>query len=351
MVLKPVKITYIKILHFISGKGLSGAKTMFLAYQKVFSYLGWQSIPIVRSNALLGDILSTTAVYFNYNRIIPLIFQRAAIRRAKSITAVEKPDFIVLHKGIDARFWSIACPSVCSVLIVHGFSTKYLKYAKRLIAVSPAVLEYLEKMGYKATLISNFLDQSISYHHIKQNNVVKIGSFGFFRRTKGFTDLIKALAIVEKKYPSLNFSAHLWGGGQLKYIYHIMCLVYNVKNFFIHPWTLEAKDIMKELDIAIVPSRSETFGMVVIEAIASGAWVISTNTLGAANIINKCGGTIVPCNSPNELADAICNVASKIHNYTQKRYEARNNVNKFYSIERAAKDIFHVFNGFLKIKK
>ncbi len=59
-------------------------------------------------------------------------------------------------------------------------------------------------------------------------------------------------------------------------------------------------------DVVAVPSYSETFGLVALEAVACGTPVVSAD-VGAARLIIKEGysGTVVPGNEPGELAGAI----------------------------------------------
>lgn len=61
-------------------------------------------------------------------------------------------------------------------------------------------------------------------------------------------------------------------------------------------------------DVVAVPSYSETFGLVALEAIACGTPVVSAD-VGAARLIIKEGfsGAVVSCNEPRELAPALEN--------------------------------------------
>jgi glycosyltransferase involved in cell wall biosynthesis len=64
--------------------------------------------------------------------------------------------------------------------------------------------------------------------------------------------------------------------------------------------------IQRASDLFVFPSRYEPFGLVVIEAMASGLPVITATTTGAADLVNPdCGIVLDDCDDVNALADAI----------------------------------------------
>ncbi|MBS3027595.1 MAG: glycosyltransferase family 4 protein [Dolichospermum sp. DET50] len=64
--------------------------------------------------------------------------------------------------------------------------------------------------------------------------------------------------------------------------------------------------IQRASDLFVFPSRYEPFGLVVIEAMASGLPVITATTTGAADLLNSdCGIVLDDCNDVNALAHAL----------------------------------------------
>ncbi len=82
-------------------------------------------------------------------------------------------------------------------------------------------------------------------------------------------------------------------------------------------WRTDIAEILKASDVLILPSLKEAFGLVILEAMASGTLAIATNNGGAVDIIEdgKTGYLIKP-ESSEKIVEAIFNV---LQNPDQKR--------------------------------
>lgn len=77
----------------------------------------------------------------------------------------------------------------------------------------------------------------------------------------------------------------------------------------------EIADILRNSDAFVLASRSETFGVVYIEAMMLGLPVIGTVCGGPEEFINKSNGILVPANDVNSLANALINMYHNIDKY------------------------------------
>lgn len=85
---------------------------------------------------------------------------------------------------------------------------------------------------------------------------------------------------------------------------------------------------LEQSHVFVFPSRFETFGVAVIEAMARGLPVISTICGGPENIIKKDHGILIETEHENQLVDALLDIIqlypefdrSAIHNYTLNRF-------------------------------
>ena len=72
---------------------------------------------------------------------------------------------------------------------------------------------------------------------------------------------------------------------------------------------------MNQSNAFVLASRSETFGVVYIEALASGLPVIGTNCGGPEDYVNEENGILVEINNVDELSEALLTMYRKIDYY------------------------------------
>ncbi len=73
---------------------------------------------------------------------------------------------------------------------------------------------------------------------------------------------------------------------------------------------VDAVDFLATLDVFCLPSRSEPFGLVVIEAMAQGVPVVASDTDGPADILADDAGLLTPIGDAAALADALETLAN-----------------------------------------
>jgi len=73
--------------------------------------------------------------------------------------------------------------------------------------------------------------------------------------------------------------------------------------------------MLKNSHALVLPSLHESFGLVLVEAMASGRPVISTRCGGPEFIVNETNGLIVEPGQPLALANAIVDVLTHLHRY------------------------------------
>jgi glycosyltransferase involved in cell wall biosynthesis len=67
----------------------------------------------------------------------------------------------------------------------------------------------------------------------------------------------------------------------------------------------EVAELMRGADLFVLPSTHETFGAVLIEAMASGLPAVATAVGGVPEVLDEAAGTLVPPRDPAALAEAI----------------------------------------------
>ena len=77
----------------------------------------------------------------------------------------------------------------------------------------------------------------------------------------------------------------------------------------------EIARLMRESALVVLPSRSESFGAVLVEALASGTPVVATRCGGPEDIVDASVGVLVPPDDPEALADAMACVLARPQAY------------------------------------
>ena len=77
--------------------------------------------------------------------------------------------------------------------------------------------------------------------------------------------------------------------------------------------------LMAESAVVVLPSRAESFGAVLVEALAAGTPIVATRCGGPEDIVTPELGHLVPANDPSALADALNDVLSSPERYPADR--------------------------------
>jgi glycosyltransferase involved in cell wall biosynthesis len=85
----------------------------------------------------------------------------------------------------------------------------------------------------------------------------------------------------------------------------------------------EIAPMMRASDLFVLPSRFETQGVVLIEAMASGLPVVATAVGGIPEVVSPRDGILVPSDDPQALSDAMNQVLSNPVSYDARQIAAR----------------------------
>jgi glycosyltransferase involved in cell wall biosynthesis len=149
---------------------------------------------------------------------------------------------------------------------------------------------------------------------ITPDNVV-IGTTGIWRSNKGFSYFLQAADLVHYWHPKTIFFL----GGEanpedVSYSQMLLKMGRHLaaeKKLFFTGFHQKLEDFFSALDIFVLPSDAEPFGLVVLEAMTFGIPVIVTQSGGAQEIINhEQSGLLVPPQNAKSLADAMAQLVN-----------------------------------------
>jgi len=312
----------IKILYLITGLKTGGAEIVLYNLvknidKKKFEPVVVSIIPIAEIGKKIQDsgirVLSLSAK-FKYN---PLI-----IFRLISIFKKEKPQ--ILHSFLfHSIFLGRIVGKTCKVpIIISSIHSEYIGgfLRNRLLQITDSLDDVVTIVSQKAsetmlkskTVSSNkllviyngidlnkfiFQDKKAREEIRKELNLKKddkvLISIGRLFEAKGYPYLIEAIKILKSKYPDIKLL--IIGEGEEKNKLETQIRGLNLeKNIFLLGRKENVSNYLNASDIFVLASLWEGFGLAIVEAMACGLPVITTNVGGIPEIIkDKISGLLV----------------------------------------------------------
>jgi len=223
------------------------------------------------------------------------------------------PVAITLHGQVDWKKSSYPVIDKIKLIIINSI-------ANHIIYVSENLKKYYEELGvkkrkgiriYNGINLDQFvplpkedirLSMGFSYSDIL------MGSVGHVRPWRGYEFLIDAAEMVVKLYPKARFI--IVGNTVDENYYQRLVSKVNKKklqnNILFLGFRTNIREILSALDLFVLPSISEGFSLVTVEAMAAGKPVVGTNSGGPAEIVvDGVTGYLVPPADSGALAEKI----------------------------------------------
>ena len=195
-------------------------------------------------------------------------------------------------------------------------------------------------------VIHNLIPVENFYINENKNNTFTFFSLAFLEGEKGMDVLIKSFS---KYFKNINVKLLIGGEGSQKEYLINLSKELNIDSKIEFLGALSREDVSKYMslcDAFVLASKYETFGVVYIEALASGKPVIGALNGGAEDIINSNNGLIVKTNDIDGLGNAMKYIMDNIDLY--KPEEIRSECIKRFSKSKITNEILEVYDSLLK---
>lgn len=213
-----------------------------------------------------------------------------------------------------------------------------------LLTVSTALRDnILKNFGVVSIVVNNMVGSEFCYEPVeKKDHKVHFVATGNLLPVKGFDNLIQAFGHLQ--LPSDTWTLNIIGGGKeydsLQQLIDKLSLGCNI-----HLCGRKSRDgvieMLQKSDVYVMSSRSETFGVAAIEALACGLPVIATDCGGARDFLTKDNGLMCPVNDIQQLSDAILQMYKNHQNYDRSQIAA--DCQKRFSSEAIGKQLEGIF--------
>ena len=182
------------------------------------------------------------------------------------------------------------------------------------------VLDCFPEVAHKTRIMANGYNDSIFFAE-QINRQALLAQYGLnieaqklilfagkFTQFKGIDILLQAAQLYERSQPG-SFVTLLAGSGEEDARLKQLALDLGLESVYFlgHRNQLELRQLYSSADVFVMPSRSEAFGLVALEAMACGLPVVASNVGGLPDFINTEVGHLVPACDPQALSKAILN--------------------------------------------
>lgn len=280
-----------------------------------------------------------------------IAFRRGLIKIIKNLYNRENIDIVHLHSCIWGGIGAIAVSKKLNIpLVITEHSSYYSRYrvkmieklilrysfksANKVISVSNSLREIISKYKSNIEVIPNMVDCDKVLSIInKKNNLGEEGQFTFLslcylKKNKGIDILIRAFSTY---FRGKEVKLIIAGDGPERENLENLSKELGILEQVEFKGALnrdEVYKVMSNCNIFVLPSRFETFGVVLIEALANGKPVISTRNGGANDIVTDENGILVDIDDIEGLGKAMVDLKLNYNKYNEE--EIRNScINKY----------------------
>ena len=354
-----------RIAHIIITSQNGGAEQVFIDYIRLLKNIGHENFAIIKNDAPYFSKLENLQIKtqkiannFGYHDFL-------AIKKIKDFIVENKIDVLIAHAGksmvlAHKALKKIINKKVILVAVNHSYNIKRSLCADLIFSVNKEIFfKTIDKKRtpensfviYNGIDLEGFEPNFIEYNFVKKSPII-LGIIGRFHKAKGFDLVIEALKILQKN-SAQKIILKIAGTGE-----EMASLQKKVKDLNLENsveflgWIADSKDFFSQIDIFILSSRIETFGLVILEAMKFGKPIIATNCDGPKEILRHgIDGLLIDLKSsetlPNQIAKAVEKIISDeelTNNLVKNSYQRLKNRFSFEIFERMLSDIFKIKN-------
>lgn len=354
-----------KIAHIILTSQNGGAEKVFIDYIKLLKNIGHDNFAIVKKDAPYFSNLENLQI--KTKKILNKFgyYDFLAIKKIKDFFIENQIDVVIAHAGksmvlAHKALKKITNKRIILVAVNHSYNIKRSLNADIIFSVNKEI--FFKTIDKKRTpensfIIYNGIDLEGFEPNFHEYNLIKkptiiLGIIGRLHKAKGFEFAIEALNILQEKY-SQKIILKIAGTGE-----EMMNLQKKVRDLNLENkvdfigWVNDSKDFFSQIDIFILPSRIETFGLVILEAMKYGKPIIATNCDGPKEILrHEVDGLLIDLKSNESVPHQIAKSVEKLicdeklaNNLVKNAYKRLNSRFSFKVLENLLADIFKIKN-------
>ncbi len=352
-----------KILQLCSAKSFGGGERHLADLANGLAARGHEVHAVLRPGSPL--LTELPALREGHVSTLPLRNALDAISARKLFAYIDahKIEVVHAHLGRDypLAFYATRRHARCKLIItrhvlfpLNRLHSITLSGVSRVIAVSPAVKRSLTGLlpAERIVVVPNGIDlekfesnrSSSEANEIRRDwnigaDELLIGSVGAITPLKGHEEFLRAAALIGPRFAQARFviaGVDSSGSGENLAALEKLVSQLNLKGSAqIVGWVQDLASFYRALDVFVSASRSESFGLAIAEAMASGVPVVATETEGAREIIShQQSGLLVPVKAVEQMAAALAELLEDADKRRRLGEAGRASIAERFSLER-----------------
>ncbi|MBM3590282.1 MAG: glycosyltransferase [Alphaproteobacteria bacterium] len=327
-----------KIAHMILTSQNGGAEKVFIDYAKILGKADHENYAIVKNDAPYLDEIKNISIDCLETTNNLGYFDFIAVDNIKKFLIKNNIETVIAHAG-RAIFLSykainkIKNRKIILVAVNHSNNIKRSLLADIIISVNREIFYKTidakrtpenSFILYNAIDLQNSLKPTKNIDFVGQNEIV-IGVVGRFEVGKNFDKVIKMVDYFNKNF-SKKIKLKIAGDGlESKNLKHLVKDLKLENEVEFLGWVKNIDNFFQQIDIFVMSSQSETFGLVILEAMKNHTPIIATNCDGPREILRpNIDCLMLDLKSQDPIENQISNAINKLTN----DYELANNLVK-----------------------
>jgi glycosyltransferase involved in cell wall biosynthesis len=344
-----------KITQIMLAKGFGGAERLFVDLCLSLAEEGQEVHAICVKDSKSSQILSQHAQITLDTISIMGSWDPFAALKVRQLIRKRKTELVQAHL---ARGALIAGKATGLPLVVTTHNYIDIKYYKNVTMLVPPTRDqynyYLSKgvNENRLTIINHFSPIiPVEKKKISDPAVLRIVCVGRLVKKKGFDVLINAFAELQSLTNS-ECELIIAGAGPEESL-----LVTQIESLKLHNkikltgWIDDVFGFLKDADIFVLPSLEEPFGIVVLEAMALGLPIITTDTPGPLEVLDEKSAWFCKIGDVNSLAHTLQLACDNLDERSRKGTNALAKFKQSFSKQAVIPEFLALFDSLSPVKK
>ncbi len=352
-----------RILQISSAKSYGGGEKHLVELSRGLTEKGHKVFVAIRSESIYMDRLH----FLPSENLVPISPKNAldifSAKKIANLLGKQDIDIVHAHLARDYPPASMAVrlyPKSKLILTRHvlfpmkSLHLNLIQNTSKIIAVSTAVEANLDRNfpREKIAFIPNGIDTphwaDANHEALDQEfrsdmgippGAPLIGTVGELKKLKGQEDFILAAGEIVKSHPDAHFvivgKDNSLDQGFRRKLKRLVKVTGLEKQFKFLNWIEDTAPLMSALDVFVSASHSESFGLAILEAMASGTAVVATKTEGAKELLWEGeSGLLTEIGNPVKLAKKVCEMLENEDNRKSMSKVAQDVANSNFSLKK-----------------